>query len=393
MIQSASFRNFKSLRHVDVEFERLTVVVGPNGSGKTSILEGLHFLGRLGSEQPEKLFSERRDPSLLYSRGVIGGAMEFEGRANDATIRIEANPLGYPRTSQSEPEIQTSSQIDEWKFRVEGRLLSEPGDRWYDLTESSADWLVALRKQSIVSTFQSTVPLWLNARHLAEPSYADRKPRVEYEGAGLASALALLALNQPDKFHRLQEHLQSVIPAVKRIRFNRVPVNRMETEVVAIDSDRLTRRVNREYMGDELVLDFQGTRDIPAHLASEGTILVLGILAGALGPFQPKLILLDDIEHGLHPKAQRKIVPVLRQMLEEDQDLQIIATTHSPYIVDELDPKEVRITWAGENGVTQCGRLETHPDFDRWKEEMWPGEFWSLVGEQWIANDQAAEKP
>jgi recombinational DNA repair ATPase RecF len=44
MIQSASFRNFKSLRHVDVDFERLTVFVGPNASGKTSILEGLHLM-------------------------------------------------------------------------------------------------------------------------------------------------------------------------------------------------------------------------------------------------------------------------------------------------------------------------------------------------------------
>ena len=42
MIKSASFRNFKSLRPVDIDLERLTVIVGPNASGKTSILEGLH---------------------------------------------------------------------------------------------------------------------------------------------------------------------------------------------------------------------------------------------------------------------------------------------------------------------------------------------------------------
>ena len=49
MIQNASFRNFKSLRHVEVDFERLTVFVGPNASGKTSILEGLYYLAQLAS--------------------------------------------------------------------------------------------------------------------------------------------------------------------------------------------------------------------------------------------------------------------------------------------------------------------------------------------------------
>ena len=69
MIKSASFRNFKSLRHVDVDFERLTVFVGSNASGKTSILEGLHRLTLVATSEPEKIFSERWNPLLLYSRG------------------------------------------------------------------------------------------------------------------------------------------------------------------------------------------------------------------------------------------------------------------------------------------------------------------------------------
>jgi predicted ATPase len=198
-------------------------------------------------------------------------------------------------------------------------------------------------------------------------------------------------LSQPDRFHELQEHLRFVIPAVRRVRFNRVPVNRTETEVVAVENARLSRFVTREYMGDQLILDFQGASDIPAHLTSEGTILTLGLITALLGPQGPTLVLLDDLDHGLHPRAQRKIVPLLRKILEEDPDLQIIATTHSPYIVDELDPKEVRITWTGEDSVTRCDRPDSHPDFDRWKDEMWPGEFWSLVGEEWVANGQGRE--
>ena len=46
MIDRVSFTNFKSLRRVDVDLRRFMVIVGPNGSGKTSLLDGLHYLAQ-----------------------------------------------------------------------------------------------------------------------------------------------------------------------------------------------------------------------------------------------------------------------------------------------------------------------------------------------------------
>src|SRR5262249_13144575 len=146
-------------------------------------------------------------------------------------------------------------------------------------------WRPLSDKPSVVDEFLSSALLRLDAVSLAEPSYSDRpKTRVESDGAGMARVLAFMALSQPDRFDSLQGHLKSVMPAVKRIRFDRVPVGRIEAEVVTIDGDSLTRRLRKEYIGDEVVLDLQGASDIPARLASEGTILVLGLLASLLGP-------------------------------------------------------------------------------------------------------------
>ncbi len=372
MIQSASFRNFKSLRHVDVEFERLTVFVGPNASGKTSILEGLNLLSRVASSRrPTKLFSGRRDPLLLYTRGVKKKELKITCCAGVPALRVRLTPpwLSTRDAPDSEPSESLGSG---WTLRIECDDTKDPSGGWCPISENP----------SRAQEFRSSALLRLEASSLTEPSYSQHpRPRVKTDGQGMASALALMALNQPDSFSLLQERIKTVVPALKRIRFDRVPVTRMETEVVTIDSDRLTRRIQREYIADEVVLDFEGAPDIPAHLASEGTILVLGLLAVLMGPVRPKLVLIDDLDHGLHPKAQRKLIPLLRTILEESPNLQIVATTHSPYVVNELDPKEVRITWAGDDGMTQCARLDTHPDFERWKEELWPGEFWSLVGE------------
>ena len=38
----------------------------------------------------------------------------------------------------------------------------------------------------------------------------------------------------------------------------------------------------------------------------------------------------------------------------------------------------------GDDGYSVCGRLEDHPQFEKWKDEMAPGELWSLFGEKWL---------
>ncbi len=97
-------------------------------------------------------------------------------------------------------------------------------------------------------------------------------------------------------------------------------------------------------------------------------------------------------DRGLHPKAQRDLVVQLRKLLERDPELQIIATSHSPYLVDHLEPQEVRLSTVLPDGTIRFAALTDHPDFERWKEAMRPGEFWSTVGEQWVG-ERGAEQP
>jgi predicted ATPase len=237
---------------------------------------------------------------------------------------------------------------------------------------------------------KATTLLRLDATRLAAPSYSDKPvPALERDGGGLASVLAFLTVNQPEAFQKLQEHLRAVIPAVRRIRGERRPIKRVETKIVSIGAQNVEVQEQKEYVGDAWIVDFDGAPGIPSDLVSSGTLMVTGLLAAILGPGTPRLLLLDDIEHGLHPKAQRDLMQLLHKLLEEQPDLQIIATSHSPYLLDGLDPKEIRITYAAD-GVSYCAPLAAHPDFERWKEEMSPGEFWSAVGESWAKDPPAA---
>ena len=128
----------------------------------------------------------------------------------------------------------------------------------------------------------------------------------------------------------------------------------------------------------------------PSSKASPTTLLTVGLLTSTMvystrhADGGPLLFLIDDLERGLHPRAMGELVAQLRR-LTETAGVQILATSHSPYLLDALKPEEVRLTGFLDDGGATIRALAEHPDFERWKDEMTPGEMWSLVGEDWIA--------
>lgn len=197
-----------------------------------------------------------------------------------------------------------------------------------------------------------------------------------------------MALSSPEVFESLQNRLRQIVPHFRRLRFRRVKVSRDESEIIRIVDEAITRKVTREYPADMLIFDFEQRQDVPATNVSEGTILALGLLTVLHSSARPRIILLDDIEKGLHPNAQRELIGMLREILRDNPDLQIVATSHSPYFLDFLDPSEVRLMAIGPDGFSRCGLLTDHPDFPKWKDEMTPGEMWSFFGEKWLVEER-----
>jgi energy-coupling factor transporter ATP-binding protein EcfA2 len=376
MIESVHFRNFKGLRDVTLPLERFTVLVGPNASGKTSILQGIRYLSRLRAEEPDEFLDVKQGgPFQLCTRGA-GGEMQLAFASATEQVRLLGKLTG-PFPEDILHYSNSDARSGKWSFQIERKTSAEAGDEWTAVDASFLNRAVF-----------SAALLRLDVDLLAAPSYVPMtKPQIKDNGEGLPSVLAYMAGNRPDDFIKLQEALRKVIPAVQRLRTDRASVN--VTEFVNQKGDGYGFNPptveQRRYVGDSLVFDFDGASDIPASMVSDGTLLVLGLLTVILGPGHPQLILLDDLERGLHPKAQWDLVGLLRKILDENPEMQIVATTHSPYILDHLAPREVRLTTRNSDGSVACARLDEHPDFARWKEEMTPGEFWSMVGEKWVA--------
>ena len=112
--------------------------------------------------------------------------------------------------------------------------------------------------------------------------------------------------------------------------------------------------------------------------------MIVGLLTVLLGLDRPKTLLMDDLDHGLHPLAQENLIGLIKKIMERFPELQILATAHSPYLLDHLEPQEIRLMTTNSDGHAVCGRLNDHPEFERWKDEMAPGEMWSYFGEKWL---------
>ena len=363
MIQKVRIQNFNSLRDVSVELERFTVFVGANGSGKTSVLEATHNAVRAATGDPQKVFAHERHGDWIYTRGGVGD-LSIRYETADGAFSVDATPPeGYPPS----PEMMQESQ---WLYRTRVSGASLP---------------------TALEPARRMVFLRLDAAVLAKPSYSQfDPPRVEYTGKGLASVLAYMALNDPQGFEELVAVARTLIPRLRRIRFRKATVYRTESELVRFGNDTVKRSSRRPYEGELILFDFEHAENVSARAASEGTMLMLGLLTVLLGPTRPRILLLDDIEACLHPLAQKKLVEVIGQILQKHPDLQLLVTAHSPYLLNYLDPEQVRIMATGPDGYARCGRLTDHPKFATWKEEMAPGEMWSLFGEKWLADQSLA---
>ena len=117
MIHRATFQNFKALRDVTVTFDRrLTVLVGPNGCGKSSVLKVIEYLGCVtgGREITEKA-AEVLNSAKTFS-GVPGEQQVFE-----LDVKTPDGVIHHLRYSMAvTPQNQQQKAVTEYRRTISG---------------------------------------------------------------------------------------------------------------------------------------------------------------------------------------------------------------------------------------------------------------------------------
>src|ERR1700735_206740 len=163
-------------------------------------------------------------------------------------------------------------------------------------------------------------------------------------------------LGQPERPERRVAYidLSRLQPVGTRVGYARIAKNRhleqSSTPFTELQVSRLCQIMGREYDNARMAIsDIDANREIPVlskasqiysgfHQGS-GETTVAELLRTQLPQYG--LILIDEIESSLHPRAQRRLMRDLA-VAARDRECQIIVSTHSPYVLEEL-PLSARI--------------------------------------------------
>jgi predicted ATPase len=188
-------------------------------------------------------------------------------------------------------------------------------------------------------------------------------PPLQSNGKGVPSLIDYLLRRDRDRFDELVEVIKDHVPGVKNIQ-------------IATPEPALRR----------LDLLLENGLSLPANEASSGIRLLLFFIALTYHPSPPKIVLIEEPETGLHPKRLADVVRFLREITQgkhATQPTQVVLSTHSPYLLDLVNPLEdqVLVFQRGVNGE----RTVAPADVKRlglFLDEFMLGEVWYNQGEE-----------
>jgi predicted ATPase len=189
---------------------------------------------------------------------------------------------------------------------------------------------------------------------------------VEATGRGTTQVLDILKNgDREDLFDAIETHFRRYVPEV----------------------EKLSLRTVKEGLKQIQVREKGLKAPTPGHELSEGTRLILAILTIIHQESPPPIILLEDIDRGMHPRLFEYIAPLMKDIAVRT-GVNILATTHNPYLVDAFqEDRNAVIIVEKKDGASTLSTLEQRLEGLNYDEEIDPedmplGQLWfsGLVG-------------
>ncbi|TWT93947.1 AAA family ATPase [Stieleria varia] len=366
MLKTIRVTNFKAIASAELELSPLHLLIGPNDSGKTSFLEAIAAISRSLDHALGMTFLGRWNGQQLVHSGSGGSKVSIEADIDGSiagTYRLEAE---FPTADRT---VTLKSADFDGKSIAYGNVSTLTGHPSRPAMLDQQHFAIA------DSLKQNLCPCWYlrwSARNLSLPATLspERHLRIAGNGFGLPTMLDDLLGESRENFGRLEKTFCSQFPGVVGIE-----LKQEKAFDSPVDDPEQTLSL-KPGNGKQLYFRLENGASIPAPQAAEGMLYTLAYLAISYLPDPPKILLVEEPENGIHPGRVREIVRLLRKMTEQSPAIQIIMTSHSPYLVDEMKPNEV--TWCRRvNGSITTQRLDTNETVRQQQDLFELGEIWS----------------
>lgn len=366
MIRCFRIKGFRSFASAEIPLKPLTVVFGPNASGKSNTFDAMRLLQAVATRASlgeaikvhsgTALEAFRLPESGLYSllaEKTVALALEADVRLSDHTInrveevvrdagaessrrKVTEKYLSYSITVEFETATGRLGVKDESLVAIRQDGTRRPGRDPFIIKEGEdlearmegQDQTVRYRGSSPgsaisapfyaphhphIAAFREEISRW-SFHHLSSTILAADSPLQETAmpgpiGENVAACLHTLKHVDPAEFEELNSSLRDLVPGL----------DGLEVERTASGQIRLLVR--------------EEGRIVPARLASGGTLRVIGLLAVIWGGQPDSVIGLEEPENGVHPARLEKLAAIIRRRTGPNSR-QIIMNTHSPLLAD-----------------------------------------------------------
>ncbi len=397
-IEGFSVKNFKSLK--DITLGRLwnqqnnepltpmTAVIGKNGTGKSALFDAFGFLADALKSGVEEACDARGRGGFERMRaqgqtGPIGFEVYYREHENawpiTYKIAIETDQFGRPymlrevmiedRGNEMSSFFlyllaggglawkgnQAVGQVDEAAegFKLSDLISSlEEGKEFSDAEPIELEdrrklgiaTLGALKQHPRIASFRRFIEGWYLSYFTPDAArslpLAGPQQRLNVHGDNIGNVVQFMEREHPRRFRAILKRIADKIPGIDKI----------DTERTS--DGRLLLRFNDK--------GFQAP--FYAQQVSDGTLKVFAYLLLLEDPTPPAFLCIEEPENGLYHKLLETLADEFREHASGRRGgSQIFITTHQPYLVDALDPREVWILEKGADGFSTIRRASDDP--------------------------------
>ena len=384
MIRTLTIGSFKAFplapspQTAPIPLSPFTILIGPNGAGKSTILQAIQILGLLVHGTIREMLDahqwEYADlPHLRSSTQGIGFSTTIA--LPDATVRwaLGLGTRRYPGIA-TEHITHLTAPTEQPIVSREGRTILRISERDQHQERTTltlpASWLSTLDPKADRKHYPTLISLaeWakrIRAYYFLDPVALRAPSRIETDelgahGDNLPAFLAHLG-KRPADLARLVKRVKAHYPRLVDIHPRR-------------RQGRIELEVTEKWNGEQATFN--------ARQVSDGLLRLIAVAAMHEMREPPSVLLIDEIENGLHPRLLGGLVSMLEELTRSGRT-QVIATTHSPLTLNYVStPDAVLLVTRGKGGGVKVTPMSETRDFQSLREHFELGELWYNVGEE-----------